>query len=311
MSKTRDRVLVGPSSFGELDSAPLDALSAAGLQVVRNPHGRTLTKDEVIDLLDGVLGIVAGLEPLDEEVLAKSELRVVSRCGSGMSNVDLDAAKRLGIEVYSTPDGPTEAVAELTLGALLGLLRHVPRMDRSLRGGKWDKRMGAQLQGKTVAIVGYGRIGRRVAEVMQSFDVDILVVDPLLDEKDVGYPVMTLDEALPRADIVSLHLSGEEQVLGEREFGLLKDGAYILNGARGGIVDEDCLVRRLESGKLAGAWVDTFDTEPYEGPLTRFDQVVLTPHVGSYARESRVALEMESARNLIEGLAGGKGSGRD
>ena len=302
MGSLRGKVLVGPSSFGKLDSAPLDALSEAGLEIVRNPHGRTMTKGETIGLLGGACGIVAGLEPLDDEVMTKSDLKVISRCGSGMSNVDHEAAQRLGIEVYSTPDGPTEAVAELTLGALLGLLRHIPAMDRRLRGGEWGKRFGRQLQGKTVVIIGYGRIGRRVAELMAPFDVDILVVDPFLDNPDVGRPVMSLEEALPRADIVSLHLSGDDEVLGEKEFALMKDGVYVLNGARGKLLDEDCLVKGLESGRVAGAWIDAFGVEPYGGPLTEFDQVVLTPHVGSYAAEGRKAMEMEAAMNLIEAL---------
>ncbi|MFC1462393.1 NAD(P)-dependent oxidoreductase [Verrucomicrobiota bacterium] len=302
MGDLKGKVLVSPSSFGKLDPAPLEALSGTGLEVVNNPYGRRLTKGEVIGLLVEVCGIVAGLEPLDEDVMTKSDLKVISRCGSGMSNVDQDAAARLGIEVYSTPYGPTEAVAELTLGALLGLLRHVPRMDRSLHEGKWDKRIGVQLQGKTVTIIGYGRIGRRVAEVMQPFDVSILVVDPFLDGQDVEHPVMALEEALPQADIVSLHLSGEEQVLGEKEFAAMKEGVYLLNGARGGLVDEECLVKNLESGKVAGAWIDAFGVEPYEGPLTGFDQVVLTPHIGSYALECRRSMEMESAMNLINAL---------
>ena len=292
-------ILIGPSSFGALDPAPLNTLKSAGFEVINNPFGRKLIKGELLELLQGVRGLVAGLEPLDREVLEKSNLEVISRCGSGMSNVDLEAAKELGIEVFSTPHGPTTAVAELTLGALLSLLRMIPIMDRDLHKGNWSKRIGRQLERKTVAIVGFGRIGRRFAELLAPFSTRILVVDPFLRDFTEKLPVLTLEEALPQADIVTLHSSGESIIIGENEFNLIKSGAFLLNAARGDLIDEDALVKSLEEGKIQGAWIDTFSQEPYSGPLTKFEQVILTPHVGSYSFECRRAMETESVGNLI------------
>jgi D-3-phosphoglycerate dehydrogenase len=298
------KIILGPSSFAETDRTPFLRLQEAGFEVIDNPYRRKLTKAELFELLTpDVVGIIAGLEPLDREVLSRSKLKVISRVGSGMSNVDQEAARELGIAVRSTPNGPTEAVAELTLGALLSLLRMVPLMDRALHAGKWDKRIGAQLEGKTVAIVGYGRIGRRVVELLAPFHVRLLVVDPFLEQSSVvSVELLDLHDALPLADIVTLHSSGEACLLGEREFGLLKNGAFLLNVARGGLVDEPALVAALDVGTVAGAWLDTFGTEPYCGPLCGRENVVLTPHVGSYTLECRQGMENEAVDNLLEAL---------
>jgi len=175
-------ILIGPSSFAELDQSPLQKLSDAGYNIIDNPYKRRLTKLELKELLkDDVCGIIAGLEPFDRDVLKSAKLKVISRVGSGLSNVDLESCEELGIKVCSTPNGPTEAVAELTLGGLLGMLRMIPQMNASLHEGKWEKQIGTQLKGKTVLIVGYGRIGRRVAELLRPFAVKLLIVDPNIE----------------------------------------------------------------------------------------------------------------------------------
>lgn len=297
------KVLIGPSSFGELDRTPLDRLIEAGCEVIDNPFKRKLTKEELVKLLDdGIVGLVAGLEALDRDVLAKSHLKVISRCGSGLANVDLKAAKELGIEVCSTPSGPTTAVAELTLAAILSLLRLIPQMDRDLHEGRWVKKIGFQLEGKTVVIVGLGRIGTRVASLLGPFGVRVLAVDPYLAPASAALPLLSLEEALPQADILTLHCSGESCLLGKKELALLKPGALVLNPARGGLLDEAALVEGLRTGRIAGAWLDTFEREPYSGPLTDCPNVLLTPHAGSYTRECRSGMEVEAVENLIKAL---------
>jgi D-3-phosphoglycerate dehydrogenase len=281
----------------------VEKLQQAGFEVVPNPYKRRYTREEIIELLDGIDGLIAGLEPLDRGVLEQhaDRLKVVSRCGAGMSNVDLDAAKELGIIVRNTPDGPTQAVAELTVGSLLALLRQVPAMNSALHAGNWDKRVGSQLRGKTVAIIGYGRIGRRVGELLSSFQVKLLAVDPALVDPEVPEAqVVTLDEALQQADILALHLAGETCVLGPEQFNTMKPGMIILNAARGGSIDEEALVEALENGTVAGAWLDALPREPYEGPLANYEQVLLTPHVGSYTREGRLQMELDTVTNLID-----------
>ena len=304
MSKTENiKVLLGPSTFAAIDRAPLDKLVQQGYEVIENPFKRKLTKSEVLELLsDDVIGLIAGLEPLDREVMEKTNLKVISRCGSGMSNVDMEAAEELNIKVFSTPFGPTAAVVELTLGILLSMLRMIPQMDRDLHNGKWNKKIGQQLSGKTVAIIGFGRIGQAVAKALQPFSVHILPVDPLLSENDTAFTPVALPDALREADIITLHASGDSRILGKEELKIAKDGVFILNAARGNLIDHSALLENLENEKIAGAWIDTYPEEPYHGPLTNFPQVILTPHIGSYTKECRSSMEMESVVNLIEGL---------
>jgi D-3-phosphoglycerate dehydrogenase len=269
-----------------------------------NPYKRKLTKEELLDLLsEDVVGLIAGLETLDREVLEKSNIQVISRVGAGLSNVDLEAARDLGIQVFNTPDAPTNAVAELTIGAMLSLMRMIPQMDLALHDGQWQKRIGVQLQCKTVAIIGFGRIGRRVGELLSPFGVKILVVDPYVDESAcAGYRKVTLQAALPEADVVTIHSSGHDCIMGEKEFPYMKKGAYLLNVARGGVISEKALIKAIENGIVAGAWLDTFEEEPYKGPLCRYRNVILTPHVGSYTAECRSRMEGEAVENLLKAL---------
>ncbi len=299
----KNKVLIGPSSFAELDREPLDKLIDQGFEVIHNPFHRKLTPPELKDLLNGVAGLIAGLETLDREVLSESDLKVISRCGIEMSNVDLETADELGIAVRNTPDAPTLAVAEMTIGAMIGLLRMIPVMSDELHNKKWAKKIGFQLSEKTVAVIGFGRIGRCVGKLLQPFNVKLLAVDPGLEGTIEQTPIISLDEALSKADIITLHMGGSAKVLGERELSLMKEGVFVLNAARGTVVDEAALVKALDNGRVAGAWIDTFTQEPYTGPLTEYPQVILTPHVGSYSRECRKRMEMEAVENLISAFA--------
>lgn len=297
------KVLVAPSSFGAQDAQPLALLRAAGFEVVPNPYGRKLTRDELRSLLsDDIEGILAGLEPLDRGILAGSRLRAISRVGAGLSNVDVEAAVELGIAVRTTPDAPTDAVAELTLGALLCLLRQISSMDQSLHAGAWEKRIGAQLSGKTVHIIGFGRIGRRLSVLLQPFGVRLLASDPQCVAPVEGIPIVPLEVGLPQADIISVHASGERCIVGARELSLVKGGAYLLNASRGGVVDETALLEALSNGKVAGVWMDVFSDEPYRGPLLECRNALLTPHVGSYTKECRSRMEREAVGNLLDVL---------
>jgi len=301
--KKGTKVLLGPSSFAELDKAPLKKLLDMGFEVIDNPYRRKLTKEELFKLLPRVECLIAGLEQLDREVLAKSDLKVISRCGSGLSNVDLQTAKELKIIVRNTPLGPTTAVVEVTVGCLLSLLRQIHPMNKALHEGKWTKIIGRQLNGSCVAVIGFGNIGRRVAQVLLSFGAKVIAVDPLLSGRIDNIPFVALDEAIKNADIVTLHSSGEDCLLGEREFGLMKQGVYLLNAARGSVIDEMALIKALDSGKVIGAWLDTFNAEPYNGILCGYDQVILTPHIGSYTLECRSSMEMEAVENLISSFS--------
>ncbi len=292
------KILISTSTFGEGDAAPIKTLEEAGFEVVLNPFKRKFTKEESLQILPGIDGLIAGLEVLDEEVLQKSKLKVISRCGAGISNVDLKTAKRLSIHVASTPDAPTLAVAELTVGMMIALLRHIPQLNQSMHQQQWSKQIGQQLAGKVVLIVGFGRIGRKVADLLKPFNVRIIVVDPLTKETH-GFPSLPLREALVQGDIITFHVSGETQLIGPLEFKLMKEGVMLLNVSRGEVINESALVDALKTQKVAGAWCDVFHQEPYQGVLCDFPQVLLTPHIGSNTRECRRLMEMEAVNNLI------------
>lgn len=298
------KIAITTSSFAKFSQEPLDLLRERGIEYVLNDKGRALTEDEAIEILRGCVGVAAGTEPLTRRVMeALPELRVISRCGVGMDSVDRTAAEQRGIAVRNTPDGPTLAVAELTLGYTLDLLRHVTRMDRDIRAGVWKKRMGNLLQGKKVGIVGLGRIGHAVARLFVAFGAEVAYADPYAQE--TAYLRKDLDELLGWADIVTLHCPKPRDggtLLDARRLSLMRRGTWLINAARGGLVDESALHELLASGHLAGAALDTFAEEPYKGPLKELDTIILTPHIGSYAKEARIRMEVDTIKNLLQAL---------
>jgi D-3-phosphoglycerate dehydrogenase len=305
------KILISTSSFGASGSEPLDLLARNGFETVINPYARKLTAEEVVDLAGDCEGILAGVEPLNAAVLARlPKLRCISRVGVGLQNVDLQAAEANGIVVRNTPGGSSRAVAELTLGLALALLRRIPLADRNLRMGLWKKEMGFLLCGKTVGIIGLGSIGRLVAELFLGMGCQVIASEPAPDEtwlKQFSVPLAPLEDLLSKSDIISLHLAlepGEGPLIGAPEIELMQESAFLINLARGEAVDEEALYQALSSGRIAGAALDVFVDEPYKGRLAELEQVVLTPHLGSYAREARLEMELQAVENLIEALQG-------
>jgi len=307
------KVFISTSSFAEYDKSPVRLLESNGFEVVLNPYGRKLKLEEVATLAKGCVGIIAGTEPLTEEVLRQlPDLKAISRCGTGLDNVDVGAAKKRRIAVRTTPDAPTQAVAELTVALILNVLRRINFMDRQVRSGAWSKEMGRLLSGKTVGIIGLGRVGRRVTKLLRSFGVKILASEPKPDKKWAEknkVSLTSLEELLRESNIVTLHIPYTKQnrnLINAKRLKIMKRGVILINTSRGGLVDEDALYRALKSEHLGGAALDAMEIEPYRGPLKELNNVILTPHIGSYALEARVQMEMEAAKNLINILRGGR-----
>lgn len=303
-------ILITTSSFGKEDPAPLQLLADAGLTVVLNPYGRKLTETEVIDLYEihNPVGMIAGVEPLTRAVLEQGKrLKSISRCGIGMDSVDLAAARDLGITVTNTPDAPTIPVAELALGMILTLLRQIHVSDASIRSGGWERPMGNLLNGKTVGIIGCGRIGTFLGRLLAPFDCTLLGYDPFCSQS-ATFQLVSLEELLTRSDIVSLHLPFTDEnrhFINAERLGLMKNSAFFINAARGGLVDEEALYHSLLSGGLGGAALDCFEEEPYAGKLKDLNNTLLTGHIGSYAKEGRAIMEMQAAENLVRELRAG------
>lgn len=299
----KNKVLIATSSFGEFNPEPLDMLDREGYLHVMNPYGRTLKPDELLLLAKDCTGLIAGTENLSGDLLQQlHQLKVISRCGVGMDNVDLIKAKAIGIKVFNTPDAPTLAVAELTLGLIFDLLRKISLANNLLHLHKWQKQMGNLLHGKKVGIIGFGRIGRKVAQMLQGLACEVAYCDPYVENSSSDLEMKPLVDLLKWADIISIHVSKATQIIGRSEMELLKKKIWIINTSRGSVIDEDVLFNFLKDKKIAGAALDVFSEEPYQGPLCELDNVILTPHIGSYAQEARVNMETEAVKNLLKGF---------
>ena len=299
-------IFVALSTFAQQGQQPLDLLKQSGLTFTVNTTGKRLNKEELIAQGKDSEGIVAGLEPYDQEVFsALPRLKCISRCGVGVDNVDLAAAKLKNIAVLNTPDVVIQPVAELTVALIFDLLRRLSAHTALMRRHQWERLTGVQMAGRKIGIVGLGRIGRRVAQILNRLDADVygydLNPDPLWAQQN-NVAMIGFHDLLSTCDVVTLHLSitpGFPFCLGEEELMRMKKGAILINVARGSLVDETALVTALQSGHLAGAGLDVYSQEPYSGPLCDFPNVVLTPHVATLTQESRLQMEIECVKNIV------------
>ena len=302
-------ILVTLSTFGKHSDEPRILLDQSGFTYKINSIGQRMTPEEILKLGKNCKGLVAGVETYSAETLEKlTNLRCISRCGSGIDSIDLEAAKEKGVVVLNTPDEPTIAVAELTIAMMLALLRQIPKVNLLMHQKRWQRVTGNLLAGKTIGIIGLGRIGRRVAEIVQVFGTNVIGVDPKpddnwIDSNDVE--IVSLDELLSRTDIVSIHAAASKDHqfrLGTSEFKIMKQGAWILNLSRGDMLDDAALNEALNSGKISGAALDVYPHEPYSGVLCDNNRVILSPHQATLTVETRVAMEARAVNNLLNYL---------
>jgi D-3-phosphoglycerate dehydrogenase len=302
------RVLITTVPFGQHCPDALDRLRHEGIEYTLNPLGRRLTEHELADLIGDFDLLIAGTEPITARVLAAApKLRLISRVGIGLDSVDLLAARARGIAVSYTPDAPAPAVAELTLGLMIALLRHVGPADRSLRTGTWRRMMGQRLDGLTVGVVGAGRVGRRVIRMVRAaFPSTTMLATDLLPDPAFGreHRVQWVEPPAiyAGADIVTIHVpltASTRNMVAARELAQMKPSAFLINTARGGIVNERDLAQALRAGRLAGAAVDVFDEEPYRGELAELDNVLLTCHMGSMSIDCRMRMEIEATDEIV------------
>ncbi|MFZ0627236.1 MAG: hydroxyacid dehydrogenase [Acidimicrobiia bacterium] len=260
--------------------------------------------------------IVRSATKVDARMIAGApELRVIGRAGVGVDNIDLSAATERGIAVMNAPGGNTVSAAELTLALLLSVARRVPEADRSIRAGKWERSrfQGVELRGRTLGVIGAGRIGGAVAERCRAFGMKVIAYDPYLqpgDSRDLRVGFVGLDELLATADVISLHVPLTEEtkgLIGAVAISKMKKRAFVLNASRGGVVDEGALAVALTEGKIAGAALDVYESEPLsaESPLLQAPNLVLTPHLGASTKEAQVQVALEVATSIRSALAYG------
>jgi D-3-phosphoglycerate dehydrogenase / 2-oxoglutarate reductase len=302
----KPKVLVALSTFAEFGDAPLELLKQSGLDYRLNPLGRRLAQEEIIEMGKDCQGILAGVEPYDDYVFDHlPELRCISRCGVGIDNISLAKAKERGIVIKNTPDVVVLPAAELTIAMIFDLLRKLTFHTRLLRSKQWQKIPGNLLAGKKVGILGLGRIGKKVAEILVKLGAEVYGADLRPDRNWAaanGIKILSTDLLLKDCDIISLHISILENkrfILGKKEIASIKAGALIVNVSRGEVIDEKSLYEALKSGHLGGAALDVFSKEPYHGPLCELDNIILTPHVATLTVESRLQMEVEAVTNLV------------
>ena len=301
------KVQITTSSFDLNNFADIELLVSANIDIALNPMKSRLTESQVTELLtDDVVGMIAGLEPLNENVLRNAKtLKIIVRCGTGLDSVDLDVARELGIDVFNTPNAPARAVAELTIGHMLNALRHISTTDHSLREGSWTPTMGSLLGTKKVGLIGFGRIGNMVSELLLAFGASVQAFDPMVSTKSPQVAMCDLDTLLATSDIVSLHVpysASTHHLINAESLRLMKPQSILVNISRGGLIDEDALFHSLTTNEIAGAALDCFEIEPYTGPLRTLPNVCSTSHMGSYARETRDQMEIEASTALVVGL---------
>jgi len=290
----------------------LEILQKAGCDLVTADMSLEMTEERLIDLLEGVAAAIVGVVPLTAHVLENAPaLKVVSAHGVGVDHIDLDAAGRLGITIANCPGANAASVADLTFGLMIGIARNIPGVEQQLRQGGWGRHHGCELFQKTLGIVGLGHIGAGVAKRALGFEMQVLAHDPYVSgvpEQLAGLRLVSFQDVIRRADFVSLHTplnDDTRSIIGPAQLAAMKPGAYLINTARGGLVDEQALFDALETRKIAGAALDCFANEPPAGsPLLDLDNIVMTPHIGAHTQEAIERMGVMAAQNVINVLNG-------
>ncbi len=299
------RILITTYPFGNCGTKPLELLENSGHEVVNNPMNRRLKASEIPDLIKDFDIIVAGTEPYPVDALENSNVKAICRVGIGLDNVPLNYCKEKGITVTYTPDAPSQGVAELTVANIINLSRMIMKSDRSVRELAWNRYLGYLLEEMTIGIIGIGRIGSKVVKLLQPFNPKIIATE-IIDKselcKQYNFELVDKEYLLRNSDIVTLHIPSNienQDYINRDTLSLMKTGSYLINTSRGKIVDEDALYDALVQGHLTGAALDVFKEEPYEGKLTKLDNVLFTAHMGASAHKSRYLMELGAAEDCL------------
>lgn len=289
-----------------LEISAINEIKKNGISIETN-H---LDKEALIEnIKDYDVLVVRSATKVTSEVLeagAKGNLKLVIRAGVGIDNIDLDYAEKVGIKVRNTPNASSDSVAELALGHMFSVARHIAVANYTMRNGQWNKKQykGSEIAGKTLGIIGMGRIGKALAGKAEALGMKIIYTDALGKQYNLAYEFMDLGNLLKVSDYVSLHVPYNKDkgtLISDREISMMKDGAVIINCARGKVVDEEALLKALNSGKLAGAGIDVFEQEPSENmALINHERVSVTPHIGASTKEAQERIGKEVAAIVID-----------
>lgn len=308
------KVLITPKSFHKYKDAAYPLLKKHGYEIIANDTGRTLSEDDIIERAgEDVVGIIVGIDPISARVLEScKQLKAVSKYGVGLDNIDLAAAERLGIRVASAMESNNVSVAELAIALMFEAARKISKHVANVKSGSWERTLGMELAGKTLGVIGCGKIGREVALRAKGLYMNVILYDPYWKDPDFlqQHDMIQCDHleaVLALSDIVTLHLPLTDEtrgMIGKDSLQLMKPSAILVNTSRGELVDEDSLYEALAGGQLAFAAQDVFSKEPPDPDekLLQLDNFVLTPHAGAYTAEAIEKMAMQSTRNLIRML---------
>lgn len=302
------RIIATARSFCNTPGAHLDYLASNGCELEKRASAHPLKAAELAELVPGCDGLILGLDHCDRSVIERADrLKVISRYGVGVDEVDLMAAAERGIAVTNTPGGNSSGVIELTIGLMFALARQIPQVASAAKQGQWLRSQGWELGGKTLGLIGLGAIGREVARRARALEMRVIGCDPFAPDTP-GIERGDLAWVLSEADIVSLHaplMPETANTINRETIAQMKDGAYLVNTARGGLVDEAALYDALKSGRLAGAAADVFQHDPpQDSPLFTLDNFIGTPHIGATTREAVLKTALMAAENLVAVLTG-------
>jgi D-3-phosphoglycerate dehydrogenase len=307
------RVLITAQTFRRVEGDHQQKLLDAGCELIDSPYPRAATADELLPLVRDVDAVLASTDAFTRRVIESAgRLKIVARSGVGYDAIDCDAAAERGVWVTVTPGTNELSVADHTLAFILALARHLIPEVADTKAGNWKRPIGVELGGQTLGLVGFGRIGRQVAMRARPFGMNVVVYDVFQDEKaaaEVGARYVSLDELLATSDFVSLHapaLPQTQNIINAQTLGQMKRGAYLINTARGELVDEEALVNALRGGQIAGAALDVFKQEPppRDHPLLALPNVIATSHVAGVTRQSAQRMAALAADNIVAVLRG-------
>jgi D-3-phosphoglycerate dehydrogenase len=303
------RILVTPRSATRSGHPSLEALKKSGFEVVFCRPGILPTEEELLEYLPGCVGYLAGVEIVSARVLeAAKELKAISRNGTGADAIDIATAERRGIKVLRAQGANARGVSELAMALILCLARSLTQTDRSLKAQRWERQEGFELEGRTLGLVGCGRIGRLVTGFALAFGMRIVAFDPIPNWSDApdGFSYGELDEVLKVSDVISLHCpprAGGLPILDEESIGRLKKGVVVINTARGGLIDDEAMLKALDSGHVKGVGLDVFDHEPpNDWRLALHPKAVSSAHIGGYTPESIDRAMYAAVENLLAAL---------
>lgn len=305
------KVFISTVPFGSISPKPIKLLKKEKIDFTINPIGRKLKEEELAKLLQGYDALIAGTERISQKVMKSCpSLKLISRVGIGLDNIDMPYAKKQNILLSYTPEPPAPAVAELTVGLIMSSLRGIHKADQIMRSGHWSRLIGSRLEQKCLGIIGLGRIGKKLVQLLSGFNIRILANDLIVDDNFAylhNISMVSKEKIYEEADIISLHLPLTEEthhLIGDKELESMKTTAYLLNTSRGELVNEQALTQALKEKKIKGAAIDVFEQEPYSGELNSLEETLLTCHMGSCSADCRLEMEWQATEEVVRFFRG-------